>query len=183
MNRFEPVGGQSSHSSPLPKTSSAEEQLQHNIIPSSCYCGGSFSGYEVKLTASLVTEARGGISDGVGWLLWPSSDDLEAIGHGFSGRSTDRWVDCCVLCTKKYGTFVRTSQKIQPSRSSPLLHIPPLLNTLNHTGLILFPLEKTPHMHSWIQLLPENHTRLVTSQPKLKLFTLTLKCFKVNNFS
>jgi hypothetical protein len=23
---------------------------------------------------------------GVGWLLWPSSDDLEAIGHGFGGR-------------------------------------------------------------------------------------------------
>jgi hypothetical protein len=106
LNRFEQVGGQSSHSSPLPKTSLAEEQLQPNIIPSSCCCGGYFSGYEVKLTASSVTEARGGIIDGVGWLLWPSSDDL-----GFGGRSTNRWVDCC-------GTFVRTSQKIQPSRSS-----------------------------------------------------------------
>jgi hypothetical protein len=37
--------------------------------------------------ASSATEAREGISDGVGWLLWPSSDDLKAIGHGFGGRS------------------------------------------------------------------------------------------------
>jgi hypothetical protein len=42
LNRFEPVGGQSSHSSPLPKTSSAEEQLQPNITPSSCWHGGYF---------------------------------------------------------------------------------------------------------------------------------------------
>jgi hypothetical protein len=61
--------------------------------------------------ASSATKARGGISDSVGWLLWSSSDDLEAIGHGFGGQLTDQWVDCCVLCAKKYGTFVRTSQK------------------------------------------------------------------------
>jgi hypothetical protein len=50
--------------------------------------------------------------------LWPSSDDLEAIGHGFGGRSTDRWVDCCVLCAKKYGTLYVLSQKNQGWRSS-----------------------------------------------------------------
>jgi hypothetical protein len=47
--------------------------------------------------ASRAAEAREGISDGVGWLLWPSSDDLKAIGHGFGCRSM---VDCCVVCEK-----------------------------------------------------------------------------------
>jgi hypothetical protein len=75
---------------PLPSRSCAKEQLEPAIAPSLCCRGGYFSGYEVKLTASSATEARGGISDGVGWLSWPSSDDLEAIGHGFGGRSTDR---------------------------------------------------------------------------------------------
>jgi hypothetical protein len=45
----------------------------------------------------MATEAREGISDGVGWLLWPLSDDLKAIGHGFGGQSL---VDCCFVCEK-----------------------------------------------------------------------------------
>jgi hypothetical protein len=45
----------------------------------------------------MATEAREGISDGVGWLLLPSSDDLKAIGHGFGGRLM---VDCCFVCEK-----------------------------------------------------------------------------------
>ena len=40
-----------------------------------------------KLTASRVTEAREGIGDGVGWIWRPSSDDSEAIEHGFDGRA------------------------------------------------------------------------------------------------
>jgi hypothetical protein len=47
--------------------------------------------------AGRATEAREGIGDGVGWLLWPSSDDLEAIGHGFGGRSM---MDGCVVREK-----------------------------------------------------------------------------------
>jgi hypothetical protein len=65
----------------------AEELLEPPIAPSSCCCGGCFISPMAKLTASSAKEAREGISDGVGWLLWPSSDDLEAIGHGFGGRS------------------------------------------------------------------------------------------------
>jgi hypothetical protein len=42
-------------------------------------------------------EAREGIGDGVGWLLWPSSDDLEAIRHGFGGPLM---MDGCVVCEK-----------------------------------------------------------------------------------
>jgi hypothetical protein len=42
-------------------------------------------------------KAREGISDGVGWLLWPSSDDLKATGHGFGGRSV---IDGRVVCEK-----------------------------------------------------------------------------------
>ena len=42
-------------------------------------------------------EAREGIGDGVGWRLWPSSDDLKAIGHGFGGRSV---MDGCVVREK-----------------------------------------------------------------------------------
>jgi hypothetical protein len=109
--RFGCVSGGLLQSSPFPSTSCAGELLESPIAPSSCCRGGCFISPTVKLTASLATEARGGISDGVGWLLWPLSDDLEAIGHGFGGRSTHWWVDCCVLCAKKYGTFVRTSQK------------------------------------------------------------------------
>jgi hypothetical protein len=52
--------------------------------------------------AGRATEAREGIDNGVGWLLWPSSDDLETIGHGFSGRSM---VDCCVLVCEKVRYF------------------------------------------------------------------------------
>jgi hypothetical protein len=40
-------------------------------------CGGCFVWATAKLMASLATEAREGISHGVGWLLWPSSDDLD----------------------------------------------------------------------------------------------------------
>ena len=36
---------------------------------------------------SMEAEATEGMNDDVGWLLWQSSDDLEAIGHGFDGRS------------------------------------------------------------------------------------------------
>jgi hypothetical protein len=39
--------------------------------------------------ASRATEAREGIGDGVGWLLWPSSDDLEAIDMVLV---VDRWL-------------------------------------------------------------------------------------------
>jgi hypothetical protein len=98
LNQLEQVWGQLFDSSPLPSTSCAEEQLEPAIAPSSCCRGGCFISPTAKLMASRATEAREGIGDGVGWLSSPSSDDLEAIGHGFGGRSTDRWVDCCVLC-------------------------------------------------------------------------------------
>ena len=39
----------------------------------------------------MAAEAKEGIADNVGWLLWPSSDDSEAIGHGFGGRSMGCW--------------------------------------------------------------------------------------------
>jgi hypothetical protein len=42
-------------------------------------------------------EAREGIGDGVGWLLRPLSDDLEAIRHGFGGQSM---MDGCVVREK-----------------------------------------------------------------------------------
>jgi hypothetical protein len=106
------------HSSPLTRTSSAEEQLELAIAPSLCFRGGYFFGSKAKLTASRAAGAMEGISYGVGWLLWPSSDDLKAIGHGFGGRSM---VDCCVLCVKKYGTFVRSSQKNKGPHQPPTL--------------------------------------------------------------
>ena len=59
------------------------------------------------MTAAMAAEAREGISDDVGWLLWPSSDDSEAIGHGFGGRSM---VDCCVV-REKVRYLVRTLTK------------------------------------------------------------------------
>ena len=96
---------------PPPDTSCAEEQHEPTIAPSSCCRGGCFVTPTAKLTALRATEARGGISDDVGWLLWPSSDDSEAIGHGFGGRSM---VDWCVVC-EKYRTFVRSSQKNEVS--------------------------------------------------------------------
>ena len=72
---------------PLPSTSCAKEQLEPAIAPSSCCSEGCFISPTAKLTASTATEARGDICDGVGWLLWPSPDDSEAIGHDFGGRS------------------------------------------------------------------------------------------------
>jgi hypothetical protein len=66
-------------------------------------------------------EARGGINDGAGWLLWPSSDDLEAIGHGFDGQSMVDGCFCCELCAKKYGTWYVLSQKNDGPRSSLFL--------------------------------------------------------------
>jgi hypothetical protein len=53
--------------------------------------------------------------------LWPSSDDSEAIGHGFGGRSMSWWIFCCELCVKKYGTWYVLSQKRGCSRSSLFL--------------------------------------------------------------
>jgi hypothetical protein len=47
-----------------------------------CYFFGS---NKARLMASMAAEAREGISDDVGWLLWPSDDDSEAIGHHFGG--------------------------------------------------------------------------------------------------
>jgi hypothetical protein len=41
---------------------------------------------EARYTASMAAEAREGISDDVGWLLWPLLDDSEAIRHGFGDR-------------------------------------------------------------------------------------------------
>jgi hypothetical protein len=71
--------------------------------------------------ASRAMEARGGINDGAGWLLWPSSDDLEAIGHGFDGQSMVDGCFCCELCAKKYGTWYVLSQKNDGPRSSLFL--------------------------------------------------------------
>ena len=82
---------------PLPSTSCAEEQLEPAIASCLFLREGCFAGPTAKLTTSRATEARGGISDGVVWLLWPLSDDLEAIGHGFSGRSV---MDGCVVREK-----------------------------------------------------------------------------------
>jgi hypothetical protein len=62
--------------------------------------------------ALRATEAGGGISDGAGWLLWPSSDDSEAVRHGFGGRSMVDGCFCCELCAKKYGTWYILSQKM-----------------------------------------------------------------------
>jgi hypothetical protein len=101
--------------SPLPRSTSCadEHQLKAAIAPSSCCRGGCFISPTAKLTASRATEARrGGISNGVVWLLWPLSDDLGAIGHGLGGRSV---MDGCV---EKFSTFVRTLTKIRCSRSS-----------------------------------------------------------------
>jgi hypothetical protein len=98
---IDPYGGRGQlfHRSPLPSpsTSCADEQLKVAIAPSSCCRGGCFISPTAKLTASRATEARGGISDGVVWLLWLLSDDLEAIGHGFGGRSV---MDGCVVREK-----------------------------------------------------------------------------------
>jgi hypothetical protein len=68
--------------------------------------------------ASMASEARGGISDGVGWL---SPDDSEDIGHGFG--LVDRWLMgvFVVLCAKKYGTWYVLSQKNDGPRSSLFL--------------------------------------------------------------
>jgi hypothetical protein len=85
FNQFERVWCQLFYWSPLLSTSCAEEQLKHNNTPSSCCHRGYFFDPKAKLTASRETGAREGISDGVGWLLWPSSDDLKVIGHGFGG--------------------------------------------------------------------------------------------------
>jgi hypothetical protein len=66
----------------------------------------------LRLFPSLVGKIDGLHVDGGGngrhqkwvvWFLWPSSNDLEAIGHGFDGRSLigdgDGWcVVCCALC-------------------------------------------------------------------------------------
>jgi hypothetical protein len=35
----------------------------------------------------MAPEAREGIIDNVGWLLWQLPNDSEAIGHGFGCRS------------------------------------------------------------------------------------------------
>ena len=87
LNRFECVSDGLFHSSPLLSTSCAEELLEPPIGSSSCCREGCFISPTAKLTASTATEARGDICDGVGWLLWPSPDDSEAIGHDFGGRS------------------------------------------------------------------------------------------------
>ncbi len=101
-NRFEPVGGQLFHPFPLPRTSCAEKQLQPTIASSSCCRWGCFVSPNAKLTDSRAAEARGGISDGVGWLLWPLSDDLEAIGHGFDSIVSSIVDDgVCVLCVEE----------------------------------------------------------------------------------
>ena len=118
LNRFERVWGQLFYWSPLPSTSCAEEQLEPAIAPSSCCRGGCFISPTAKSMASMASEARGGISDGVGWL---SPDDSEDIGHGFG--LVDRWLMgvFVVLCAKKYGTWYVLSQKNDGPRSSLFL--------------------------------------------------------------
>jgi hypothetical protein len=91
------------------------------IAPSSCCGGGCFISPTAKSMASRATEARGGISDGAGWLWRPSSDDSEATEHGYDGRSVMDGCFCCELCAKKYGTFVRTSQKNEGPHQPPTL--------------------------------------------------------------
>ena len=105
--RFEKVRGHLFHWPPLPSTSCAEEKPQATIAPSSCCRGGCFISPTAKSTAKIASEARGGISNGVGWLLWPSDMVSVAIGHGFGGRLMVDGCFCCELCAKKYGTFVR----------------------------------------------------------------------------
>jgi hypothetical protein len=86
----------SSFNPPLPHLCAAAEAISSVIGPTA------------KSMAGRATEAREGIGNGVGWLLWPSSDDLEAIGQV---SVVDRWLIVVVLCVKKYRTFVRSSQK------------------------------------------------------------------------
>ena len=117
-NRFEPVGGQLFHPFPLPRTSCAEKQLQPAIAPSSCCRWGCFVSPNAKLTASRAAEARGGISDGVWWLLWPSSDDLEAIGHGFdsivSSIGDDGVCACCAWKSLPAWWWLQKSRTLIP---------------------------------------------------------------------
>jgi hypothetical protein len=59
----------------------------------------------------MAAEAREGIGDDVGWLLWPSPDDSEAIGHGFDGRSMSWWMFLLWVVREKVRYLVRTLTK------------------------------------------------------------------------
>jgi hypothetical protein len=65
----------------------------------------------MESVAPVATGEADGINDSVGWLWWPSSDDVEAIRHGFDGRSLVDGCFCCELCVKKVRYFVRTLTK------------------------------------------------------------------------
>jgi hypothetical protein len=117
-NRFEPVRGQLFHWFPLPRKILCWRSARTHHRPIFVLPRRLFSQPQCKID-SLEGNGREGRHQRWCWMA------LVAIvrwfgGHRtcFGGRSTDRWVDCCVLCAKKYGTLYVLSQKNQGWRSS-----------------------------------------------------------------